>query len=654
MCILCHHVFLSIIFFRFGDGINQRSIPVHILSSFVCWRRLPVYISLCANMTVLCCCDHYEEESSGEECEDKSAVHLSYVGTAAYNVLRRKHNWFHHQLWNITSGKVIGEVHQTPITSWKSERDPPDGNDLWFPQKMGEIMSRTEQWCDVMSLGPPDGLFLEEIKKALTIIADRSLTSLKPVIIRMMFGNIVGMPVNCNAVIKTMTEDLPENSNIQLWVGAWRKGVSWNHAKIIAVDGRYLHTGGHNLWDAHYLKNNPVHDLSLEIEGRVAHDGHLFANEQWLFIEVNQRTICGEIVNHLPDDMWLCAPTRVTVSEFPVGKADVFPPRYDKKKMASYDKPEDSVPIISVGRYGTLIPFKRPSDDAFLAMFDSAKTIIRLALQDLGPVCVPGTKITLPGCVWPKAYMSMLGKAIWTKHVDVEVALSNPFSIPGGLTPTEANYGNGWSCVDVAAEIIKTIKEQFPDARDDELRQRVAENLRVCFIREKRGNAWEDGTTMGMHAKHFIVDDLAFYIGSQNLYICDLAEWGVIVDDAEQTKKILEEYWNPMWESSYTGEDVDVQEVMDGLKINRNAESPHGLGALNMAEKRRVAMAAARQQAVRKRPDAAFLESLFYFDDEEKKDGEEEHKIEGDEEKEDKQEKVSKEDPKKEANDNKE
>ena len=44
-------------------------------------------------------------------------------------------------------------------------------------------------------------------------------------------------------------------------------------------------------------------------------------------------------------------------------------------------------------------------------------------------------------------------------------------------------------------------------------------------------------------AKHFIIDDICCYIGSQNLYICDLAEWGVVIDDAPSVKKIKEEYW---------------------------------------------------------------------------------------------------------------
>ena len=110
---------------------------------------------------------------------------------------------------------------------------------------------------DVMSLGPPDGKFLTAFQSALQTLAERSKTLDEPIVVRMLFGNIAGMPVNCDGVIKALTKDLPADAKLQLWVGAWRRGFSWNHAKLIAVDGIYLHTGGHNLWDAHYLSNNP-------------------------------------------------------------------------------------------------------------------------------------------------------------------------------------------------------------------------------------------------------------------------------------------------------------------------------------------------------------------------------------------------------------
>jgi phosphatidylserine/phosphatidylglycerophosphate/cardiolipin synthase-like enzyme len=318
------------------------------------------------------------------------------------------------------------------------------------------------------------------------------------------------------------------------------------------------------------------------------------------YIERKQKKFIGRIVDALPDSLPLVLKMRMTITEFPDDEAGEFPPMYKKRLVPKYKKHEDDVNIITVGRRGQigewvvewikaafwsellftdnlfLHPFScdKASDSAFVAMILSAKKIIRLGLQDLGPVCIPRTKIALPGCTWPHTYLNALGKVIWEKGVDVEIVLSNPGSIPGGLTGTEANYGNGWSCVDVAAEIIKSIRKQFPKAEDDQLRKKVAENLRVCFLRTGSGNKWADGMNKGMHAKHFIVDDVACYVGSQNLYVCDLAEWGVVVDDRQTTVRMKAEYWDPMWKASYTGKDVDVQKVMDGLDIDRDGENP--------------------------------------------------------------------------------
>ncbi len=57
------------------------------------------------------------------------------------------------------------------------------------------------------------------------------------------------------------------------------------------------------MWDPHYLKANPVHDLSLEMEGRVTNDGHLFANQQWAFIKKKQSGLIGQCAENLPDSM---------------------------------------------------------------------------------------------------------------------------------------------------------------------------------------------------------------------------------------------------------------------------------------------------------------------------------------------------------------
>ena len=92
------------------------------------------------------------------------------------------------------------------------------------------------------------------------------------------------------------------------------------------------------------------------------------------------------------------------VSEFPSGLATEFPPVFELASVPYYNKMKKSVPVIAVGRLGGMMTAlhpilrkDRPSDDAFLAMIDSAQSNIKLALQDVGPVCFPGTKNPLPG-----------------------------------------------------------------------------------------------------------------------------------------------------------------------------------------------------------------------------------------------------------------
>ena len=121
-----------------------------------------------------------------------------------------------------------------------------------------------------------------------------------------------------------------------------------------------------------------------------------------------------------------------------------------------------------------------------------------------------------------------MARAIWQREVDIEIVLSNE--------NTRRGYTNGWSAHDVASEIIKRVQRLAPEATDGQLRQVVEDNLRISFLRHKTGQKYPSGTEVSNHSKYFIVDDVCSYTGSQNLYVCDLAEYGVIIDDEEITK----------------------------------------------------------------------------------------------------------------------
>jgi len=148
--------------------------------------------------------------------EDDGVNGLSHVGHAAYEVLNTKHAKYQTAMWNLTFDKMIGSLHHTPLSDVYREATYQESlldnqeHSNWFPEKMCQIMSKTTKWCDVMSLSPPDGYFRDQFKIALKNICDTAKDADEPIIIRLTFGNIIGMPVNCERLVRKLTEDLPE------------------------------------------------------------------------------------------------------------------------------------------------------------------------------------------------------------------------------------------------------------------------------------------------------------------------------------------------------------------------------------------------------------------------------------------------------------
>jgi hypothetical protein len=50
----------------------------------------------------------------------------------------------------------------------------------------------------------------------------------------------------------------------------------------------------------------------------------------------------------------------------------------------------------------------------------------------------------------------------------------------------------------------------------------------------------------------------------------------MLIDNAEQTRKLKETFWDRMWKFLYTGEDVDVEAVMEELGSNQDGYEPEG------------------------------------------------------------------------------
>ena len=171
---------------------------------------------------------------------------------------------------------------------------------------------------------------------------------------------------------------------------------------------------------------------------------------------------------------------------------------------------------------------------------------MKLSLQDLGPIRLGA--ITLSG--WPDGTLESLVDAV-LRGVQVDVVLSSPNSIPGGLNGASANYGNGWTLEETKTIVLDWVRNRLADYSPyADVVERVRDNLRFASLRFSEDASWEGGENIGNHAKFLIADDQAAYIGSQNLYVAQLAEHGVLIDDAETVSRIIETYWSPMWRFS--------------------------------------------------------------------------------------------------------
>ena len=373
-----------------------------------------------------------------------------------------------------------------------------------------------EEFVDISTLTAPDGRFLAAMRNAMTYLSNTG----KTIQVRIIYGGIPGM--GPSALVEELTRDFGGQSNVTINAGTYNMGLdSWNHSKIIAVDGNKLVTGGHNMWTDHYLTAAPIHDLSMRLTGTVADDAHYFLNELW-------DTTC--------ENYYFTGMTRRAV--YPSWRS-TCPSRWDG---ALADSSKDGARVISVARLGAL--GLDPADKAMLAMIRSAQTSLKLSLQDIGPVQL-GAGLTLSG--WPKEVLEELGRAI-ARGVDIYLVLSSPSSIPGGLNGASANYGNGWTPQDVtekAMEWLETRPDLIPSGKN--VRDLFCEHFHSAYLRFSDDATWLGGENIGNHAKFFIVDDIAFYLGSQNFYPSNLAEHGLIVDDVNMTSQIIEQYWAPLW-----------------------------------------------------------------------------------------------------------
>jgi phosphatidylserine/phosphatidylglycerophosphate/cardiolipin synthase-like enzyme len=437
--------------------------------------------------------------------------------------------------------RAPGEVPRTMCVG-HSDADRIDG--------LYQLIVSAKTVVDITTLTAPDGRFVPAIRNAIAFLGKTRPASAKPVV-RLLTGWsfwFTGVTVDVGELLAQLTEGLAPNAAVVVEVGAYQAAAdSWNHSKIVAVDGERALVGGHNMVSADYLDERPVRDLSILVSGTAALDAQRFAALIWQRIRVRceSKSWIMKLVNeYVKSGLTQGYETRTWEN----GKAANVCAREPGLAMPPLNGGAGGYTVISVGRVGWLEKGNRnnPADIAQVALLNAAQRSIRISQQDLLPVKARVVGNLTP---WPDDFLDAIAAAI-ARGVAVEIVISGERSNVG--KDGNANYSYGWSIKDVIGAVAERLAEGplLPPAPQP-YGALLCANLKVSSIKYSADEVtYPDGSRPGNHAKLIMVDDQAFYVGSQNLYPNANAEFGYIVDDARKAEELLKAYWTPMWNAA--------------------------------------------------------------------------------------------------------
>jgi phosphatidylserine/phosphatidylglycerophosphate/cardiolipin synthase-like enzyme len=436
--------------------------------------------------------------------------------------------------YDLTRGNTLPRdwIVQTP-NSWglKASALQP-GHSEHLVQLVHDLIASARQRVDISLLQPaPDGQFLAAIRQALQELAQRR----RPIEVRVIIGQYPPDNVDVPAFFKALTDGL-DLGRLTVSVAAFRSCVamddcdsySWNHSKIIAIDGAEALVGGHNLWARDYLMDEPVSDLSMHVKGPAAASAVRFLDRLWEYVCTN---LNAKDSIALASSTGSCpAPAALALRR--LGRA--------------------GLPILGVGRLGAGITkdFANQSELARDLTLATAQHEIRIVQQDLG------FRLGRADTLFPDSTIDRLVDFLRQGRGDIYIVLSNT----GAKGKSGSTYSNDVTLTMLAKHLKQEVQRRF-EIRDPLLRYEIrrgpdpvnallCDHVHLAPFRFGPDDSWPGGAPFATHAKFWMVDGHVFYVGSDNMYPVNLQEYGYIVDDAKAAQELTDAYWTPVWQWS--------------------------------------------------------------------------------------------------------
>ncbi|SPE63007.1 Phospholipase D precursor [Streptomyces netropsis] len=429
--------------------------------------------------------------------------------------------------------------------------------------KMTENIGKATRTVDISTLAPfPNGGFQDAIVAGLKESAGKG-NKLK---VRILVG---AAPVyHMNVIPSKYRDELTAKlgkaaENITLNVASMttsKTAFSWNHSKILVVDGQSAITGGINSWKDDYLDTaHPVSDVDLALTGPAAGSAGRYLDTLWTWTCQNKSNIAsvwfaasgnaGCMPTMHKDTNPKASPATGNVPVIAVGGLGVGIKDVDPKSAFRPDLPTASDTKCVVGLHDNTNADRdydtvNPEESALRALVASAKDHIEISQQDLNATCPPLPRYDI------RLYDALAAKM--AAGVKVRIVVSDP-----------ANRGavgsGGYSQIKSLSEISDTLRNRLANITGGQQTAKTAmcSNLQLATFRSSPNGKWADGHPYAQHHKLVSVDSSTFYIGSKNLYPSWLQDFGYIVESPEAAKQLDAKLLDPQWKYSQETATVD-------------------------------------------------------------------------------------------------
>lgn len=502
--------------------------------------------------------------------------HLDYVESKLNQLAPLSKN----SVWQRSQGnKIVGYgqqsdswLLQTP-NCWGDAGCSDTGALTHFANTIEQDIAKAQYWVDITTLVTyPDGIFqraiVAGIKAAYAVnpnVQIRILGGTPPVL-----GNFnTPYTETAHNYMSRLKSDLGTNAdNIKISIAGVETSwlYSWNHSKIIAVDGKTSIVGGHNLWEAAYGQvANPISDLTMRIEGPASRSAQGFADLLWGFscrwgdgvvnstfyvdlISTSAVTSCpakfnAPYVNGFGSAEILALGGLGFGMDTPGGNANGLPSADDSKADCSWI-------FTDYVNENSEYTVANPEEAGLRALISSAQESVFISQQDLIAPCAP----PFANSYYDARLFDVLADKL-NENVKIKIVVSSPGATQGLTAP----YSNMKKMTEITDILIRKLKSRG-DISTSEAKTKICSNLQLAPLNIALGvAAWENGNKVGNHAKTVAVDNAAFYIGSKNLYPATLQDFGYIVEDSKSALEYKNYYITPIWENSKGSASVDSE-----------------------------------------------------------------------------------------------